>query len=183
MRSTRDPVSLALDSVIARFGSMVRAVGRQHRLSDADLDEVMQEVRIRLWRAHGEGDQISAVPTSYVYKTAMTAAMDLLRRRSAFQASDTLALDDDLDVESTAAGPEEELSASDLAAEVGRALDTIPASRRPVVRMHLAGYSREEIASMLRWSEPKTRNLLYRGLADLRERLSERGVRWEGSGK
>jgi RNA polymerase sigma factor (sigma-70 family) len=179
MPSTSDPVSLALESVIARFGSMVRAVGRQHRLSESDLDEVMQEVRIRLWRAHGESEQISAIPTSYVYRTAVTAAMDLLRRRGAYRARDTVAVDDDLDV-AVAAGPDEELTASDLATQVARAIDTIPAARRPVVRMHLAGYSREEIAALLGWTEAKTRNLLYRGLADLRERLIERGVHWEG---
>jgi hypothetical protein len=26
------------------------------------------------------------------------------------------------------------------------------------------------------WTEPKTRNLLYRGLADLRERLTSMGI-------
>jgi hypothetical protein len=33
---------------------------------------------------------------------------------------------------------------------------------------------------LLGWTEAKTRNLLYRGLADLRERLIERGFRPEG---
>jgi hypothetical protein len=28
------------------------------------------------------------------------------------------------------------------------------------------------------WTEGKTRNLLYRGLADLRERLQEMGIGW-----
>jgi RNA polymerase sigma-70 factor (ECF subfamily) len=46
--------------------------------------------------------------------------------------------------------------------------------------MYLAGHPREEIAEVLGWSEAKTRNLLYRGLADLRARLTELGVGWEG---
>lgn len=181
MQSSRESVSLALEAVIARFTTMVRAVGRQHRLSEADLDEVMQEVRIRLWRAHGESEPISTISTSYVYKTASTAALDLLRRRNARRASDTIAIDDDVDIATTAATPDQELAASDLATEVARALETIPASRRPVVRMHLTGYAREEIAALMGWTEAKTRNLLYRGLADLRERLMQRGVQWEGT--
>ena len=36
--------------------------------------------------------------------------------------------------------------------------------------------SREEIARLLGWSEPKTRNLLYRGMDDLRARLTARGI-------
>jgi RNA polymerase sigma-70 factor (ECF subfamily) len=47
--------------------------------------------------------------------------------------------------------------------------------------MYLAGYSREEIADFLGWSEAKTRNLLYRGLADLRNRLTEWGIGWEAT--
>jgi len=48
-----------------------------------------------------------------------------------------------------------------------------------VVRMHLAGHPREEIAALLGWSEAKTRNLLYRGMNDLRERLTGMGIGWE----
>ena len=48
------------------------------------------------------------------------------------------------------------------------------------MRMYLAGYGREEIADLFGWTEPKTRHLLYRGLADLRERLTEVGIGPEG---
>ena len=76
-------------------------------------------------------------------------------------------------------GPHEELEGSEVAAQVAQAIETIPASRRPVVRMYLTGHPREEIAELMGWTEGKTRNLLYRGLADLRERLTEMGVGWE----
>ena len=36
-----------------------------------------------------------------------------------------------------------------------------------------------EIADLMGWTEAKTRNLLYRGLADLRERLAAEGVGWD----
>ena len=55
-------------------------------------------------------------------------------------------------------------------------IEELGEGRRVVVRLHLAGYDREEIGRMLGWSEPKTRNLLYRGLADLREVLERVGV-------
>jgi len=38
------------------------------------------------------------------------------------------------------------------------------------------GYRREEIAELLRWSDARTRNLLYRGLADLRAVLIAQGI-------
>jgi RNA polymerase sigma-70 factor (ECF subfamily) len=42
-------------------------------------------------------------------------------------------------------------------------------SRQRVVKLFFLGLSIEEISICLDWSQHKTRNLLYRGLADLRE--------------
>jgi RNA polymerase sigma factor (sigma-70 family) len=178
-------LSLALEAALTRFGAMVRQVGRQYRLDDSDLDEVMQEVRIRLWRARGTSEQVGETNTSYVYRTASTAALDVLRRRRARQADRHDAMDDGPVAVLAAPEPDPhgKLEESELAQRVARAIEAIPASRRPVIRMHLAGYPREEIASLLGWTEAKTRNLLYRGLADLRERLAAEGIGWSTNGE
>ena len=75
-----------------------------------------------------------------------------------------------------AASIEKQLAGNDLATALDRALSDLVSSRRGVVRMHLAGYPREEIADLMGWSEAKTRNLLYRGLEDLRQRLTTMGI-------
>ena len=173
-----------------RFAAMVRRVGIRHGLSESDVDEVFQEVRIRLWRARADGanraldtapvgpaggEQISSVGSSYLYRTAVSAALDVLRRHRRPR-EDAL---EDVGQEPAAPSrrePAQSLESSELAQQVARAIDTITPSRRPVVRMYLAGYTREEIAALLGWSEAKTRNLLYRGLADLRARLTEQGI-------
>ena len=174
-------LSLTVEAVLKRFGAMVRQVGRRYRLDEADVDEVMQEVRIRLWRAQRTSEQIGEVSTSYVYRTASSAALDVIRKRRSRRAEHHRSLDDGAAVVITepAPGPHGALEGSELAQQVARALDTIPASRRPVVKMYLTGHPREEIAELMGWTEGKTRNLLYRGLADLRERLQEMGVGWE----
>jgi RNA polymerase sigma factor (sigma-70 family) len=180
-------LSLALEAAVARFGSMVRQIGRRYRLDESGLDEVMQEVRIRLWRARGTSEQVGETNTSYVYRTASSAALDVLRRRRARQADRHDAIDDRGTVTtmltSQEPDPHATLEGSELAHRVARAIDEIPATRRAPVRMHLAGYPREEIASLMGWTEAKTRNLLYRGLADLRERLSAEGIGWEMAGE
>jgi RNA polymerase sigma-70 factor (ECF subfamily) len=160
---------------------MVRQVGRRYRLDEADVDEVMQEVRIRLWRAQRTSEQIGEVSTSYVYRTASSAALDVIRKRRSRRAEHHRSLDDGAAVVITEPAPDPHgaLEGSELAQQVARALDTIPASRRPAVKMYLTGHPREEIAELMGWTEGKTRNLLYRGLADLRQRLQEMGVGWE----
>lgn len=179
------PLSLALEAAATRFASMVRQVGRRYRLDEAAVDEVMQEVRIRLWRARGTSEQVGQTNTSYVYRTASSAALDVLRRRRARQADRHDAVDDAgmAGLATPEVGPHEELEGSELAERVDRSIETIPATRRPAVRMHLAGYPREEIAQLMGWSEAKTRNLIYRGLADLREQLASEGVGWDSTGE
>ena len=179
-KQTSDRLSDTLDTLVTRFATMVRSVGARHRLSDADMDEVLQEVRIRLWRADPHGEQIERLGASYVYRTAVSAALDLLRRRRAHGGDRTESVEDHTDRLPSRTRISGEIEHDELAARILVAVDALHASRRAVVRMYLTGYEREEIAELLRWSEAKTRNLLYRGLADLRTRLGEMGITAEG---
>ncbi len=172
-----DTISLALEGVVGRFRTMVRSVGVRHRLSDEDLDDVVQEVRIRLWRAFPDSEQIGRLGASYVYRTATSAALDLIRRRRARGADVTDPADERIELLPTdRSGPHAELESGEAVGEIHQAVEGLIPPRRAVVRMFLNGYDREEIADVLGWSEAKTRNLLYRGLADLRERLRQLGI-------
>jgi RNA polymerase sigma-70 factor (ECF subfamily) len=171
-----DAASGALDALISACSERVRLVGRNHRLDPAEVDEVFQEVRIRIWKAVGPGERIAQLPTSYVYRTATSVALDLLRRRRTIRAakSDPIHLIGDPPAAPT--GAAEGLELAELGGIIDHALDGMTLARRTPVRMYLAGYSKDEIREVLGWSEARTRNLLYRGLADLRETLSRRGV-------
>ncbi len=171
--------SAAIERVLARFGEVARRAGAAHGLQGQDLDEVLQEVRIRLWRVDASASgKLDALKSSYVYRAALSAAIDLLRRRRA-RREDSLDDDGDHDAPATFAAPAS-ADADTLASDAGRAVETaltmVVPSRRAVVRMYLAGYERQEIASLLGWSEAKTRNLLYRGLDDLRQLLTAKGI-------
>jgi len=52
-------------------------------------------------------------------------------------------------------------------------------SRRRAVKLFLLNMTIEEIAIYLQWSKDKTRNLLYRGLSDLKKTLKEKGIELE----
>jgi len=176
-----DKLSSELEAAVGRFAALVRRVGLRHRLSEADLEDVLQEVRIRLWRARSvpQSERTEQVSASYVYRLAVSAAVDLLRRRRARGADRTVALDEINEPVAEHPDPARAAEASELSAQLARAIEKITPSRRPVVRMYLAGYSGDEVARTMGWSEAKTRNLLYRGLADLRERLEEMGIGWK----
>lgn len=169
--------SSALEALLLRYGNLVRWAGRQSRLDEADLDEVLQDVRVRLWRARPSEAQLAATTATYVYRTAMSAAVDLVRRRRRGRSVE-LADDQVVDPRADAGAA---VDVADTAALIHRAVDQLIDSRRPVVRMYLAGYDRHEIADLLGWSEGKTRNLLYRGLDDLRALLHDLGIGPEGT--
>jgi RNA polymerase sigma factor (sigma-70 family) len=80
MGETADP-SAALEAILHRFRAMVVSVASRHALRDNDLDALVQEIRIRLWRSQSTSEEIGALPTSYIYQTAMSAAIDLVRKR------------------------------------------------------------------------------------------------------
>ncbi|HXV85245.1 MAG TPA: sigma-70 family RNA polymerase sigma factor [Gemmatimonadales bacterium] len=171
-----DVLSSALEALLARFARMVRSVGGRRGLSDAELDELMQSVRLRIWRARGTSEQITLTPTSYVYRTAVSAALDLVRARRTREDPLDAMTGPSEHLVAPEGGAEANLELSELTEAVWRAVEGITPSRRPVLRMYLAGYEWDDIATFLGWSPAKTRNLLYRGLADLRAALTARGI-------
>jgi len=62
---------------------------------------------------------------------------------------------------------------------IGEAADSLMDSRRQAVKLFLLNMSVEEIAVSLDWSQDKARNLLYRGLSDMRKILKTRGIEYE----
>lgn len=181
-----DPASHAIELVLERFERYLRATAHRYGIDDADVAELAQDVRVRLWRAQ-EADRSAAretirtVPTSYVVKTIASSALDLVRRRRAHRARETRSVlepsvEQQLAVD--ADGPSQ-VEADELAVTVGRCLAGMLPTRRVVVQLHLAGHERAEIARLLGWTEAKVRNLTYRGLADLREALQHAGISTE----
>jgi RNA polymerase sigma factor (sigma-70 family) len=167
-------VSSAIEEHIRRFADLLEYARRRHGLAPQDLDDLVQEVRIRLWRAQGTGEKISVLSSSYIYRTAMSAAVDLIRGHRHERRGVPLTENNPTQVDLTVDPPRPE--AMDEVRAIGRALETLSRSRAVAVRMHLAGYSRKEIEGFLGWTEAKTRNLIYRGLADLRAKLTELGM-------
>jgi RNA polymerase sigma factor (sigma-70 family) len=140
-------------------------------------DEIEQEARIRLWRALRRETPIEN-PRLYLHRIVATAAIDAMRQiRSRRETPLEPARDETSDrasaLEHKAPGPSPERVAQgrELAVVARRILSDLPTNRRRAVALHLQGFTSEEIGVLLGWSEGKARNLVYRGLGELRERL------------
>jgi RNA polymerase sigma factor (sigma-70 family) len=175
MHDTETTLSRTLEEVIHRYHGLLSAVGHQYGLSPSDVDALVQDVRIRLWRALGDAEKIAGAATFYVKRTALSAAVDLIRRRRARHEAALENVGPALEKRGHAGvvvdqhGREE--AAAEARARLESALAALAPSRKVVVRLYLTGYNRMEIAELTGWTEPKVRNLLYRGLADVRREL------------
>jgi DNA-directed RNA polymerase specialized sigma24 family protein len=54
---------------------------------------------------------------------------------------------------------------------------SLAAERQRAVRAHLSGFDVQEIMAMHGWPYQKARNLIARGMAELREALLQKGIR------
>jgi len=188
-----DDVSVALERLLARYAGLVRSAARSHRADEATVDEILQEVRIRLWRAIERGEKADALPASYVYRAAVSATLDLIRgrRRKREVPLEESRLEeprleeprlDDAGAIPASLGTDRTVDEEAAMELLDQALAGMVATRRVAVRLHLAGYHLREIAAMMDSSEARARNLVYRGLADLRTRLTSMGLNPRGRG-
>jgi RNA polymerase sigma-70 factor (ECF subfamily) len=162
---------------------MVRAVRAQcpawlrdyaEDIAQAALTKVMAAER----RAEGE----RPLSPFYLYRAAHSALVDEIRcrkRRPEVPLESVAAADDEVrsfePMEQS--DPERAASFRELGSAVRDCLIGAKRERRLAVTLYLLGHSVPEAARILGWSAKRTENLVYRGLADLRQCLLGKGHR------
>lgn len=137
------------------------------------FDDIEQDARLRLWRAIRD-ETILTRPASYIYRTAVTATLDAVRGAKA-RREETLP-----ETLASRSEPVTDIVARRTQMEqVQHALGKLRENRRQAVLLHLRGLTLPEVARLTGWSEFKARNLIYRGLKQLRKLLREEGIELE----
>ncbi|MEM1181077.1 MAG: sigma-70 family RNA polymerase sigma factor [Acidobacteriota bacterium] len=175
-----------LEALLEEYGAWLKQSVR--RLCPRDMgispEDVEQEVRVRLWKSIESGRNIEH-PPSYLYSIASTVTIDAMRsvRSRRRHLASPEASDDNGDGEgplerrpASEPSPESQTRRREMLAAARRLLDELPESRRRAVGLYLQGFKIQEIADLMGWTEPKARNLLYRGLSTLREHLAAEGL-------
>lgn len=170
------PADERLAALVRDYGHLIaRAVARTGgQAVQNDRDDIAQAVRVALWKRLASEQTIDH-PASYVYKAAVretVRAVTRVRNRGDVPLEPVTA---DA-VAAPAAGPEAELEARERREVLAAALGALPPERARAVKAHLAGFSVEELMQLRGWSYQRARNLIARGMADLREQLRSRGM-------
>jgi RNA polymerase sigma factor (sigma-70 family) len=165
----------AIEEIVRKYGRLIRHAIRQAGGRDAAslADDIEQTVIVSLWRQVSH-EQTIEHPASYIFKVAIRETVRAVRRERAHEERATAAQatrgDRPPDPEQIAAGRQRREA---LAA----ALASLAPERARAVRAHVGGWSVQEIMELTGWSYQRTRNLIARGMADLRSALIERGTR------
>ena len=123
--------------------------------------------------AGGEGNR--AFASSYLYRVTHSVLVDEIRRVKRRRETD---LEDEgvAPVAITRQDPEQIAASREMGRGIQDCLSRLSRERRMAVTLYLQGHSVPEASSVLDWPAKRTENLVYRGLADLRECLVSKGM-------
>lgn len=142
-----------------------------------DPEDIMQDVRIKIWNLV-RSERTVYSHGSYIKRIINSAVIDQLRKH---RRQDSLYRHEKQKQIAELSRPYDREAARKKAfgEAVREAAERLIRSRRQVIKLYLLGFSIQEISSYLGWSVDKTRNLLYRGLADLKKHLHHLEVKHE----
>jgi RNA polymerase sigma-70 factor (ECF subfamily) len=156
-------------------GRLVEAVGRVcPPWLAAQREDIVQTALVRVTRLLGAREERRELAATYLWKAAYSCTMDEIRK---LRRRRETPLDPDLEPAAMPrpVDPEQAARAREAGRAVGRCLERLVRPRRLGVVLYLQGHSLPESAQLLGWSAKRTENLVYRGLADLRRCLDEKG--------
>lgn len=165
--------------IISRFSRFVKANIQKFNVqkNGIDPDDILQEVKIKIWKILEDGKKIKNY-ASYIRKIVDSSIIDQLRR---YKREKGIFINEKHKLVSGQKSNYLINISNDINAKeiIGHAVDSLIESRRKVVKMFLLNMTIEEIAIYFKWTRDKTRNLLYRGLSDLKKILREKGIEYE----
>ena len=182
----REDVENRFEQLLDRYAVLLRTIIARQCPRDLGIQvgDIEQEARLRLWRALEREKNLSD-PASYIYRIAVSTTIDAVRRVLA-RREEQLPMQeehDDTPAREFAASPDQAPDAlaerREVMAKIAAAVAGLPENRRRAVELHLQGLTIPEIAELLGWSEAKARNLVYRGVDDLRGALLREGIECE----
>lgn len=156
----------AFKEVIERWAGFVRGTLRQidPRMGNADLEELEQDVRMKLWHvliADGQFDK----PAAFIRKLVLNVSIDAARKRIVRGSeSPHSSLSEPDSAELLGADPlaHEAMEYRVELAQVADALMQSNPETAQALSLYLQGFSTDEIGKLLGWTEAKARNAVYR---------------------
>ncbi|MBU1185695.1 MAG: RNA polymerase sigma factor [Acidobacteria bacterium] len=180
--SSKDTKIEELERILHQFSNFIYANIYKFNIQSKGIDpeDIFQEVRLKIWNLIENEKDIKNY-AFYLRKIINSCIIDKLRKYK--RESNIIHLEKkELISEKQNPYHPDENRALKRAQFFSKAVNSLIHSRRKAVKLFLSELTLDEIATVCNWSKDKTRNLLYRGLSDLKKRLIEIGINdeyWE----
>ncbi|MDB6095329.1 MAG: polymerase, sigma-24 subunit, subfamily [Verrucomicrobia bacterium] len=156
-------------------GTSLRNFIRSRYPSLRDVDDIVQDSYLRMWKA-ALTRQVQ-FSKSFLYRVARNLAIDHLRRRQSSPISDRTESDVSFVIEDVPGVVESTITREELCL-LALALDSVPPKcRRVLLLSRIEGLPQKEIAAHLNLSLDTVESHIARGLRALREYMRERAER------
>lgn len=148
----------------------------------ADADDLVQAALLRVLEIRRKREGEAEFSAFYLRRAAHSAVVDEIRRRRRraevpLEAEETGEPSWPLGASGSSgeADPERLSQSRELGRAITECLGRLIRPRRLAVTLHLQGHRIREVGDLLGWDAKKAENLIYRGLADLRDCLEDKG--------
>jgi RNA polymerase sigma-70 factor (ECF subfamily) len=142
----------------------------------SQAEDIVQNVLVRLVQAEKKSEGDSGYSAMYLEKAAHGATVDEIRRRCRRKEQ---AIEDPRIMEvarDPGADPERHTAGVDIGQAIRECMTRLVKPRRLAVTLYLQGCTVPETGRRRGWTTKRAENLVYRGLADLRQCLERRGL-------
>jgi RNA polymerase sigma-70 factor (ECF subfamily) len=167
------------EALVNRFSRFIKVHIQKFNLQKygLDPDDISQEVKIKIWKVLHDEKEIKNY-ASYIKKIVNSSVIDHLRKlkreEGIFNHEKQIRISEQQNYYCPDISEDKHMKEV-----IGKAVDLLLESRRKVVKLFLLNLTIEEISIFLNWTKDKTRNLLYRGLSDLKAILKEKEIDYE----
>lgn len=176
--SVRDPARRELPDSLYRElrAALTRAVNHScPSWLTAESEDLVQVALLRVVDVLRRREEETALSSFYLKRAAYSAVVDEIRRRRRRR---EVPIEDEagaIELPSGSPGPSDHAASRELGSAIRGCLGALIASRRQAVTLRLQGHSVVDVGRRLGWDAKKAENLIYRGMADLRQCLEDKG--------
>ncbi len=139
------------------------------------VEDIIQSAMLRVMEIAKRSEGEIEFKSSYLWKVAYSALVDEIRRLR--RRREVEFMEGALHFQRPSfPDPERAAESNEIGDRVDDCLTRLLNSRRSAVTAYLHGHTVPETARLLGWTVKKAENLVYRGLAELRECLKSKGI-------
>jgi len=170
-----EPIEKIIFNLSSFLASSLNSLGTYRY--GVDEDDLLQEIRIRIWKAYVKREGDIRFFNAYIKKIVFSVFINEIHRIK----KENKVLESGKIVFCKAEHFEDDNSSSSeiLKTSIVNALQSLKGEQRQVIKLRLEGFGVGEIAKLKSWPYSKACNVLYRGMNKMKQKMREEGFGYE----